>query len=167
MQQEIAEPRRDADLVVFAAVTARRSRARAAHRARGPLRDRAEDVLGVDMQVYEQRMRTLRELMAQSAARADVDFVVQGDQRLHLRRARPRGPRAVASSLARLGVGVGDRVALVLGEQSRVGRDVLGVRGARRGRRAAERVVEGRGARVRAQRLRGEGADLRRAPARR
>ena len=38
-----------------------------------------EVVLGVDMQVYAKRMRTLRELMAQSAARADVDFVVQGE----------------------------------------------------------------------------------------
>ena len=38
-----------------------------------------EDVLGVEMQVYRQRMRTLRELIAQSAARADLDFVVQGD----------------------------------------------------------------------------------------
>ena len=45
----------------------------------GPFEIVHEDVLGVDTQVYAQRMRTLRELVAQSAARADVDFVVQGD----------------------------------------------------------------------------------------
>ena len=33
------------------------------------------------MQVYKQRMRSLRELMAQNAARADVDWVVQEDRR--------------------------------------------------------------------------------------
>ena len=36
-------------------------------------------MLGVETQVYAKRMQTLRELIARSAARADVDFVVQGD----------------------------------------------------------------------------------------
>jgi acyl-CoA synthetase (AMP-forming)/AMP-acid ligase II len=73
-----------------------------------------EDVLGVETQVYRERMRTLRELVAQSAARADVDFVVQGDapeDRLTFG-AHDARARAVATSLAALGVGVGDRVAL-------------------------------------------------------
>jgi long-chain acyl-CoA synthetase len=73
-----------------------------------------EDVLGVEMSVYKQRMRTLRELIAQSALRADVDFVVQGDapaDRLTFGQHDAK-VRAVASALARLGIGVGDRVAL-------------------------------------------------------
>jgi long-chain acyl-CoA synthetase len=73
-----------------------------------------EDVLGVETQVYRERMRTLRELVAQSAARADLDFVVQGDapeDRLTFG-AHDARARAVASSLRALGVGVGDRVAL-------------------------------------------------------
>src|SRR5262245_58196357 len=73
-----------------------------------------EDVLGVATQVYRERMRTLRELVAQSAARADVDFVVQGDApeaRLTFG-AHDERARAVATSLSALGVRVGDRVAL-------------------------------------------------------
>jgi long-chain acyl-CoA synthetase len=73
-----------------------------------------EDVLGVDTQVYAQRMRSMRELMAQSSARADVDFVVQGidaADRLTFGQHDARA-RAVASALAALGVGLGDRVAL-------------------------------------------------------
>jgi long-chain acyl-CoA synthetase len=73
-----------------------------------------EAVLGIDMQVYVQRMRTLRELIAQSAARADVDFVVQGEDpadRLTFGQHDARA-RVVASALSRLGIGVGDRVAL-------------------------------------------------------
>ena len=74
----------------------------------------SEDVLGVETQVYAKRMQTLRELIARSAARADVDFVVQGDapaDRLTFGQHDARA-RAVAGGLARLGVGVGDRVAL-------------------------------------------------------
>ncbi len=78
----------------------------------GPFEIVRENVLGVSTQVYKQRMKTLRELMAQSAARAGVDFVVQGDQRLTFGD-NDRRARAVASSLARLGIGVGDRVALL------------------------------------------------------
>jgi long-chain acyl-CoA synthetase len=78
----------------------------------GPFEIVVEDVLGHPTQVYKQRMRSLRELVAQSALRPDVDWVVQGDQRLtfgeHDRRA-----RVLAQSLAALGVGRGDRVALV------------------------------------------------------
>ncbi|MDQ1511870.1 MAG: steroid-24-oyl-CoA synthetase [Actinomycetota bacterium] len=78
----------------------------------GPFEIVRENVLGVSTQVYKQRMKTLRDLMAQSAARAGVDFVVQGDQRLTFGD-NDRRARAVASSLARLGIGVGDRVALL------------------------------------------------------
>src|SRR5882672_11531149 len=57
-------------------------------------------------------MKTMRELMTQSAARAGVDFIVQGDERLTFGE-NDRRARAAASSLARLGIGVGDRVALL------------------------------------------------------
>ncbi len=80
----------------------------------GPFEIVHEDVLGVDTQVYAQRMRSLRELVAQSATRADLDFVVQGADdadRLTFGRHDARA-RAVAAALARLGIRVGDRVAL-------------------------------------------------------
>ncbi len=80
--------------------------------AGGPFEIVVEDVLGHPTQVYKQRMRSLRELMAQNALRADVDWVVQEDVRYtfgeHDRRA-----RLLAKSLADLGVQRGDRVALV------------------------------------------------------
>jgi long-chain acyl-CoA synthetase len=78
----------------------------------GPFEIVLEDVLGVPTQVYAKRMKTLRELMAQSVARAEVDFVVQGDVRMTFGE-NDRRARSVAASLARLGVAVGDRVALL------------------------------------------------------
>jgi long-chain acyl-CoA synthetase len=80
----------------------------------GPFEIARENVLGVETQVYAQRMRSLRELVAQSAGRADLDFVVQGAEasaRLTFGQHDARA-RSVAAGLARLGVGVGDRVAL-------------------------------------------------------
>jgi long-chain acyl-CoA synthetase len=64
------------------------------------------------MQVYKKRMRSLRELMAQNVARADVDWVVQ-DERRFTYGEHDRLARVLAGSLARLGVRRGDRVALV------------------------------------------------------
>jgi len=80
----------------------------------GPFEIVREDVLGINTQVYAKRMRTMRELLAQSAARADLDFVVQGtaaEKRLTFGQHDARA-RAVATALSELGVGVGDRVAL-------------------------------------------------------
>jgi long-chain acyl-CoA synthetase len=71
-----------------------------------------DDVLGHPMQVYKHRMRSLRELMAQNVARADVDWVVQDDRRFTYGE-HDRLARVLAGSLARLGVRRGDRVALV------------------------------------------------------
>ena len=169
VQHEVAPEPVDVSrsVVVFAAVTEPDPVLAQLTGPGGPFEIVREDVLGVETQVYAQRMRTLRELMAQSAARADLDFVVQGDDARRspdvraARRAGARGCRGAGAPRRRRG----RPRRVVLGEQSRLGRDVLGVRGARRGRRAAERVVEGRGARVRPERLRGEGVDLRRAPA--
>ena len=80
--------------------------------AGGPFEIVVEDVVGHPMQVYAQRMRTLRELMAQNAARAGVDWIVQEDRRLTYGE-HDRLGRVLAHALAGLGVERGDRVALV------------------------------------------------------
>jgi long-chain acyl-CoA synthetase len=78
----------------------------------GPFEIVVEDVVGHPMQVYKQRMRSLREFMNQNAARADVDFVVQEDRRFTYGE-HDRLARVLAGSLGALGVQRGDRVALV------------------------------------------------------
>ena len=78
----------------------------------GPFEIVVEDVLDHPTQVYKQRMGSLRELVAQSALRPDVDWVVQGDRRLTFGE-HDRLVRVLAHSLSELGVGRGDRVALV------------------------------------------------------
>jgi long-chain acyl-CoA synthetase len=80
--------------------------------AGGPFEIVVEDVVGNSTQVYRQRMHSLRELMAQNALRGDVDWVVQEDRRLTYGE-HDRLARVLAASLAELGVGRGDRVALV------------------------------------------------------
>jgi long-chain acyl-CoA synthetase len=77
----------------------------------GPFEIIVEDVVGYPTQVYRQRMRSMRELMAQSAARPDVDFLVQQDTRSSFGE-HDRLARVLAGSLASLGVVRGDRVAL-------------------------------------------------------
>ncbi len=77
----------------------------------GPFEIGVEDVLGHPTQVYRKRMRSLRELMEQSASRADVDWIVQDDRRLTYGE-HDRLARVLARSLAELGVERGDRVAL-------------------------------------------------------
>jgi long-chain acyl-CoA synthetase len=71
-----------------------------------------EDVLGVDLQVYKDRMRSLRELVTAADARVDVDFLVQGDRRLTYAQHNEL-VRRVAHTLVDLGVGPGDRVAIL------------------------------------------------------
>jgi long-chain acyl-CoA synthetase len=78
----------------------------------GPFEIVVEDVLGYPTQVYKERMKSLRELMAQNAPRADVEWLVQGDRRYTFGE-HDRLARVLARSLADLGVGRGDRVALV------------------------------------------------------
>jgi long-chain acyl-CoA synthetase len=77
----------------------------------GPFEIVIEDVLGHPTQVYKQRLRSLRELMDQSAARVDVDFLVQGGLRYTFGE-HDRAARVLAASLADLGVERGHRVAL-------------------------------------------------------
>ena len=71
-----------------------------------------EDVCGVPTQVYKQRMRSMRELMAQNALRPDVPWLVQGDRRYTFGE-HDAAARVIAQRLSELGVGRGDRVALV------------------------------------------------------
>ncbi|GIU87227.1 MAG: fatty acid--CoA ligase [Acidimicrobiia bacterium] len=78
----------------------------------GPFEIVTEDVLGVPMRVYKQRMRSLRELMANNALRADEEWLVQGERRYTFGE-HDRLARVLASRLAELGVARGDRVALV------------------------------------------------------
>ena len=75
----------------------------------GPFEIVIEDVVGHPMQVYKQRMRSLRELMAQNSARAQVDWVVQEDRRFTYGE-HDRLARVLARSLGQLGVQRGDRV---------------------------------------------------------
>ncbi|MFM8973160.1 MAG: class I adenylate-forming enzyme family protein [Actinomycetota bacterium] len=77
----------------------------------GPFEIVAEEVLGISLQVYKTRMRSLRELVEQNALRPDVDFLVQGDVRYTFGQ-HDAAARTLAQSLAGLGVARGDRVAL-------------------------------------------------------
>ena len=78
----------------------------------GPFEIVVEDVLGTPTQVYRQRMRALGEVLEQSAARADVTWLVQGDRRLTYAE-HDAWVRQCARSLRALGVSRGDRVSIV------------------------------------------------------
>jgi long-chain acyl-CoA synthetase len=78
----------------------------------GAMEIAVEDVLGVPTQVYRQRMHSMRELMAQNELRSGVTFCVQGDRR-YTYGEHDRTARAVAAGLTDLGIGHGDRVAIV------------------------------------------------------
>ncbi len=71
-----------------------------------------EDVLGIPLQVYKSRFRSLRDVLAFGDARADVDWLVQGDRRLTFGEHNALA-RKVSVALADLGVERGDRVAIL------------------------------------------------------
>ncbi len=71
-----------------------------------------EEVLGVPLQVYRRRLSSIRDLVEAAEARGDVDWVVQGDRRLTYGEHNVL-VRKVARSLLDLGVGPGDRVAML------------------------------------------------------
>jgi long-chain acyl-CoA synthetase len=77
-----------------------------------PFEITVEDVVGHPVQVYKQRLRSMRELVAQGAARADVEWLVQGNHRFTFGE-HDRLVCVLAQSLVDLGVERGDRVALV------------------------------------------------------
>jgi long-chain acyl-CoA synthetase len=72
----------------------------------------AEDVLGVPLQVYKNRFRSMRDVIALGDARADTDWLVQGDRRLTFGEHNAEA-RKVAVALDELGVRPGDRVAVL------------------------------------------------------
>ena len=128
----------------------------------GPFEIVVEDVLGVPLQVYTPAGSARCATSCCGAdARGDVDWVVQGDRRLTLRRAqraRPprRGRRCSTSASSRA---TASRCCSANNVEWVVMFWACAVIGA--ACVPAQRVVEGRGARVRARRLRGEGAVLR------
>jgi long-chain acyl-CoA synthetase len=71
-----------------------------------------EDVLGVPLQVYKNRFRSMRDIIALGDARADTDWLVQGDRRLTFGEHNAEA-RKVAVALDELGVRPGDRVAVL------------------------------------------------------
>src|SRR5258705_8495795 len=77
----------------------------------GPFEIVVEEVLGRPTQVYRERMRAIGEVVARSAARADVTWLVQGDRRLTFRE-HDDAVRRCARGLEMLGVTRGDRVAI-------------------------------------------------------
>jgi steroid-24-oyl-CoA synthetase len=71
-----------------------------------------EDVLGVPLQVYKNRLRSLRDIVGMADARAGVDFLVQGDRRLTYDEHNAQ-VRRVAATLRELDISSGDRVAIL------------------------------------------------------
>jgi long-chain acyl-CoA synthetase len=78
----------------------------------GPFEVVTDDVRGVPLQVYKNRLGSMRDLIDMSNGRGDTDFVVQGDRRLSYGGHNAR-VRATAEGLTAWGVQRGDRVALL------------------------------------------------------
>ena len=78
----------------------------------GPFEIVTEEVRGVPLQVYKNRMGSMRDLIALAEARGDVDWVVQGGRRVTYAQ-HNAAVRVVARALVDRGVGRGDRVALL------------------------------------------------------
>ena len=78
----------------------------------GPFEIVVGEVLGSPVQMYKERRQNLRSLMEDNALRADVTFLVQGDRRFTFAE-HDLAARRVARGLQELGVGKGDRVAIV------------------------------------------------------
>ena len=73
-----------------------------------------EEVLGVEMQVYKNRARSLRELLAASAVHGDRDYIIFSDGRRWSYRPHLHDVASVAAALRdRHGIGHGDAVAIL------------------------------------------------------
>ncbi len=79
----------------------------------GPFEVVAGEVLGERMQVLKQRKRSLRQLLEESAAHGDKEYIVHGERRIgyaeHLRQV----ASLAAAFRERYGIGPGDRVAIL------------------------------------------------------
>jgi long-chain acyl-CoA synthetase len=71
-----------------------------------------DDVLGVPLQMYKNRLHALGDLITMADGRAGVDFLVQGGRRLTYEEHNAL-VRRVAAALVELGIGNGDRVAIL------------------------------------------------------
>ncbi|HEY7042331.1 MAG TPA: class I adenylate-forming enzyme family protein [Nocardioidaceae bacterium] len=71
-----------------------------------------ETVRGRPMQVYKERMRALRQICAVAQARGDQTFIVYGDREISFREF-IAGSNSVSAGLQALGIGPGDRVAVL------------------------------------------------------
>jgi long-chain acyl-CoA synthetase len=71
-----------------------------------------EDVLDIPLHVYKNRLRSLREIIAMADGRIGVDFIVQGERRVTYEDHNTL-VRRVATAFRELGVGHGDRVAIL------------------------------------------------------
>ena len=78
----------------------------------GPFEIVTEPVLGVPLQVYKDRLTSFRDIVAMADARAEVDFIVQGDRRLTFGEHNAL-VRRVAAAFLDLGIVHGDRVAIL------------------------------------------------------
>jgi long-chain acyl-CoA synthetase len=78
----------------------------------GPFEIVREDVRGNELQVYKNRLGSMRDLMALAEGHGDKTFLVQGDARLTFAETNAR-VRAMAAALVAGGVARGDRVALL------------------------------------------------------
>ena len=78
----------------------------------GPFEIVTEDVRGIPLEVYKNRLGSLRELIAMADGRGDADFVVQGNRRLPFAGHNAR-VRTVAAALVAQGLDRGDRIALL------------------------------------------------------
>ncbi|MGI8795612.1 MAG: class I adenylate-forming enzyme family protein [Acidimicrobiia bacterium] len=71
-----------------------------------------EPVLGVPLQVYRDRLDSLRDVIATADGRAGVDFLIQGDRRLTYDEHNAL-VRRVAGAFLERGIGHGDRIAIL------------------------------------------------------
>src|SRR5205085_5319872 len=78
----------------------------------GPFEIVTQAVRGVPLQVYANRMGSMRDLIALADGRGDVDWIVQGERRMTYAQ-HNAAVRVVARALVDRGVGRGDRVALL------------------------------------------------------
>jgi acyl-CoA synthetase (AMP-forming)/AMP-acid ligase II len=72
-----------------------------------------ETVLGERMQVFKNRPRALRELLAQSAAHGAKEYLVEGERRITYAEHLARVASLAAALRDRYGIGKGDRVAIL------------------------------------------------------
>src|SRR5688572_1747884 len=72
-----------------------------------------EEVRGIPMKVFKQRMKALRDIPALASARGDEDFIVYGERRISFAEFARLANSVSATLRDSYGVGSGDRVAVL------------------------------------------------------